>query len=194
MGIKKKTEQQQGITIPNEIQHGMIGFVSSQKDKSFLSRAIQFAEGSMWNHAFLVIEEGGKLYAYEEGTLWGIIYTPLEEYLEAERQGKYILAFAKLKNIPEETIQKDKKAMNEYCRSLVGRDLYAFWQLPQQFPRQLLQRIGINLKYPSKGFVCSVLVAHILNKFYGVFKDWKWLSPDDLHESDEITFVQINNK
>jgi len=171
------------------IEHGMIGFVSTNKSNSILTRAIKFFERSMWNHVFLVIELNGKLMAFEEGTLWGITVSPLDDYLIAEEEGKYTLAFAKLKNIPGAKIQKDKNKMTDFCLSMVGKEPYGFWHLFLQIPRQILQNIGVDWKYKARGYVCSTLVAYVLNKFYGVFKNWESLSPDDIHESDEIIFI-----
>lgn len=172
----------------NDIRTGTIGLVSTIKSKrKWLTKGIQIIEGSIWNHAFLVLEIDGQLVAYEEGTIHGITITPLSEYLRAEKAGDCILCFKNLKDFNPELI---KKQINEYCLSLVGQNMYAWWQILLQIPRQLLQRIGVNWTYKSKGYVCSVLVANVLNKFFSCYPDWNCMAPDDLHEDPKSIIIQ----
>lgn len=171
-----------------DIKTGTIGLVNTIKSqRAWLTKGIQMAEGSIWNHAFLVIEIDHQLFAYEEGTIHGITITPLISYFEDEKRGDCILCF---KNLKDTDTDKDKAEIRDFCLSLVGKSMYAWWQIPMQLVRQNLQKLGINWEFKSKGFICSVLVAYVLNKFYCCYPDWNCLAPDDLHDSDKAIFIQ----
>jgi hypothetical protein len=176
-----------------DIKPGTIGLVQTLKSKrKWLTKGIQIAEGSPWNHAFIVVESDGKLYAFEQGTIWGAIFTPLEEYLNQEEKGEVKLAW---KNLRDYDTRKNALAIAELALSLSGRRMYNIWTIFKMIPRQLLQQVGIDYKFKTKplkhGFVCSVMVCYMLYQIYGVFKDWQWYAPDDIYTDTQFTyFVQ----
>jgi hypothetical protein len=177
------------MKLNNDIQTGTILLVSN-KNKSFLPWAIQKAEGSQWNHAGLIVKKYGALMVWEEGTIAGLVWTPLSEYLEREQRGEVLLQFANLKNYKPYIIEND---IQQLCDRLMGRHGYSVKTILKQLPRQLLQRVGINWKWksdPKDGFVCSGAVEYVLNFFFDCFPDWACESPDDLYCNDQLLFIQ----
>lgn len=178
-----------------DIGNGTILLVNTIKSKrSFLTKGIQLAEGSIWNHAAILVMTENGLQVFEQGSIWGAIWTPYSEYLQDEKDGKVRLAYKNLKGIKTQS-KEQVIALNAVCDSLVGKRPYNIWTIFKMIPRQLLQRIGIDFRFrtnPLKyGFVCSVMVCYILNKIYGVFQDWQWYAPDDIYNDNDFTmFVQ----
>jgi hypothetical protein len=183
---KKTTAPKPAVS---DIKPGTIGIVSVlRSNRMWLCNGIKLSSGSIWNHVFLVVSIHGKLYAFEEGTIWGVVFTPLDDYLAAEKRGDCVLAFKNLKNWKPE---QDNVDIVEYCFSLVGERPYGVFEIPKQFIKQNLQKIGIYIDWRTKSLICSYLVRNILNKFYGVFAEDKTPAPDDIHNDTLYTlFIQ----
>lgn len=173
----------------NDIKTGTIGLVSVKKSKRlWLCKGIQLFEGSKWNHAFLVVEIAGVLYAYEEGTIWGIIFTPLAEYFEAEKNGECELCFKNIKPLGKIKIETFENAIISRALAYVGRRSYGVFEIPKQAVKQTLQKIGIQTDWNTKRLICSYLVRNILNEVLGVFNYDRTPAPDDLFNDNAFTY------
>ena len=183
------------MKLSKDIHNGTILLVSKQKGKrNWMARGIQIVEGSIWNHAGIIVKTENGLQVFEQGSIWGAIWTPLDEYLKGEADGTYKLAYKNLKDYKTQ-YKNHVLELNRICDELVGKRPYNVWTIFKMIPRQLLQRIGIDYRFSTKplkyGFVCSVMVCYILNKIYGVFPEWQYYAPDDIQQDDKYTiFVQ----
>lgn len=173
-----------------DIKTGTIGLVSViRSERMWLCKGIQLSQGSMWNHAFIVVEIAGVLYAVEEGTIWGITFTLLSAYFDAERNGDCVLCFKNLKDVD---VDKFQNAIIHRALAYVGRRPYGVFEIPYQFVKQNLQKVGVNIDRKSKRMICSYLVRNILNHVTGAFGNDTTPSPDDLHKDMIFThFIYI---
>jgi len=192
MMAEKSNEVYMKIIHEKDIRNGDIGLEDSS---GFLPDAIHEFQGDRFNHAFIFIWIGGKLWVFE-AKKQGCVFTLFSDYLKKQEDGECDLLILRPKNNEFSDID-----WNDFVNFILPLTIkpYGFFNLLVLQPIKFIGKwFGkdwwLGGKNHTRSFICGELVAYIYNHFLGWFKEWFKLAPVKLHECTLLDKFKVKIK
>jgi hypothetical protein len=173
---------------PEDIKTFDIMLSASQ---SWLSRSIRKVINDKASHAAVFFKLDDVLYVYESEK-HGLTNTNFNHYLD----DKFTLWIARpIVSITEQ----QKKALLHMAISNAGHKTYDYWNLLIHQPIKFISKKlfgkafwwGKRKPNADKHFICSELVAFVMNKFFGIEPNWHKISTEHFFHSDNYEVFKL---
>jgi len=158
---------------------------------SWLSKMIRFFIRNKASHAAVFFKLDNMLYVYESEK-HGLTNTDFSHYMTS----KYRIWVARPKVRPT---PKQKKDLLHLAVSTAGHKTYDYANLLIHQPVKIITNwifgkplwVGRKKKKAGKHFVCSELVAYVMDKFFGLEPSWNLISTEHFFLSNDYEIYKL---